>query len=202
MLGSIDYMHWVGRIVLLLGKGCTRGIKVSALSFLRRWQQQRAFFAIAGTHSDINVLQRSPVFVRLAEGQAPTVNFKVNGHAYDKGYYLADGIYPTCATCVKTIPALDSKMDAYFATCQEAARKDVERAFVVLQQHFAVVRYPALTWSESQMWDVMNGCVIMHNMITESERDAPVDDDQPFVIKWLLLKLSMYPRVHGFPSHA
>jgi hypothetical protein len=28
MLGSIDFMHWVGRIVILLGKKYTRGIKV------------------------------------------------------------------------------------------------------------------------------------------------------------------------------
>ena len=53
-------------------------------------------------------------------------------HAYNKGYYLADGIYPTFATFVKTIPNPSNEMDAYFATCQEAARKDVEHAFGVL----------------------------------------------------------------------
>ncbi|KAK1685326.1 hypothetical protein QYE76_046174 [Lolium multiflorum] len=131
------------------------------------------------TNNDINVLQRSPVFARLAERQAPAMNFEVNGHAYNKGYYLADGIYPTYATFVKTILSPANEMEAYFATCQEAARKDVERAFGVLQQRFAIVRYPALTWSESQMWEVMN---------------APVQDDQPFDYQGPLAEVEHVPQ--------
>lgn len=96
----------------------------------------------------------------------------INGHEYDKGYYLADGIYPTWSTFVKTIRNPHGEANCHFAKRQESVRKDVERAFGVLQGRFAVVRYPCLSWSLDEMCEIMNACVIMHNMIIEDERDT------------------------------
>ena len=100
---------------------------------------------------------------------------------YNKGYYLADGIYSRWSTFVNTIsnPVPGGK-NSQFAKVQEACRKDVEQAFGVLQSRFAVVRYPAQTWSKDQMWDIMTYCVILHNMIIESEQEEPVFDTEPY----------------------
>jgi hypothetical protein len=57
---------------------------------------------------------------------------------------------------------------------QEPGRKHVERAFGVLQSRWAIVRHPSRTWSYETMWDIMNACAIMHNMIVEEECDGYV----------------------------
>jgi hypothetical protein len=53
-----------------------------------------AFFGVAGSNNDINVLNRSPLFTEVVQGRAPEVQFTVNNNEYNMGYYLADGIYP------------------------------------------------------------------------------------------------------------
>jgi hypothetical protein len=88
----------------------------------------------------------------------------VNGNNYTMGYYLADGIYPAWATFVKAFQNPQGNKKFHFTKAQEAARKDVERSFGVLQACFAIVRGPARFWSKEQLWYIMQACVVLHNM--------------------------------------
>ncbi len=59
---------------------------------------------------------------------------------------------------------------------QEAARKDVERCFGVLQARFAIVKGPARFWKDSDLHAIMTTCIILHNMIVDDERDELLED--------------------------
>ena len=86
------------------------------------------------------------------------------------GITLPYGIYPRWTTFVKSRPALDTRKHKTFAKKQEGARKDVERAFGVLQSRFAIVRGPTKGWKRKEIGDFMKACVIIHNMIVEEEQ--------------------------------
>ncbi|XP_021731332.1 uncharacterized protein LOC110698242 [Chenopodium quinoa] len=54
----------------------------------------------------------------------------------------------------------------------EAARKDVERAFGVLQARFAIIKKPSLAWDTDILHNIMLACIIIHNIIVEDERET------------------------------
>ncbi|XP_028105987.1 uncharacterized protein LOC114305064 [Camellia sinensis] len=118
----------------------------------------------------------SPLFAELTRGRAPAANYTINNHAYTMGYYLADGIYPRWATIVKTISQPQGAKRQLFSRMHEACRKDVERAFGVLQARFNIVNVPARGWSDEDLYYIMKTCIILHNMIIEDERDIPENE--------------------------
>ncbi|XP_038687537.1 uncharacterized protein LOC119986918 [Tripterygium wilfordii] len=177
MLGSIDCMHWKWKNCPSAWRGMysrhvhepTSILEDVASYDLWIWH---AFFGMLGSYNDINVLERSTVFQDLAMRCAPAINYTVNGHNYTIGYYLADGIYPTWATFMKTIPAPPTCKLKHFVKCHESARKDVERAFGVLQARFAIMRAPTRFLKTDTLDDIMMACIILHNMIVEDERES------------------------------
>lgn len=171
-------MHWQWKNCPVAWKGQnTRGdhrvptVMLEAVASQDLWIWH-AFFGTPGSNNDINVLNRSPLFTEVLQGRAPEVQFMVNGTEYNMGYYLADGIYPEWATFVKTIQLPQCEKDKLYAEHQGGARKDVERAFGVLQARFAILRNPARMWQMRSLAEIMYACVILHNMIVEDERDT------------------------------
>ncbi|XP_052621102.1 uncharacterized protein LOC128126941 [Lactuca sativa] len=105
-----------------------------------------AFFGVAGSNNDLNVLGQSPLFNDIWTGKAPNMTFTVNGHAYKYGYYLGDGIYPDYSTLMKAYSVPRSEKAKLFTKKQESARKDIERTFGVLKQTCG--KYPMLVVME------------------------------------------------------
>ncbi|XP_058740814.1 uncharacterized protein LOC131613129 [Vicia villosa] len=143
MIGSIDCMHWEW-------KNCPKA-----------WEGQF-------TRGD----KGTTTVILEAVGKAPSVNFFVNQRPYNMAYYLADGIYPSYPTFVKSIRLPQSEPDKLFAKFQEGCRKDIERAFGVLQARFKIIREPARLWDIADLGIITRSCIILHNMIVEDERDS------------------------------
>ncbi|XP_052142275.1 uncharacterized protein LOC127761981 [Oryza glaberrima] len=76
------------------------------------------------------------------------------------------------AVFVKTVTAPRLAEDKLFALKQEGAGKDVECAFGVLQSRFDIIRRPARLWKQGDVINIMQACVILHNMIVEDEKEA------------------------------
>ncbi|GJY83218.1 hypothetical protein Tco_0496594 [Tanacetum coccineum] len=146
MLGSIDCMHWEWKNCPVSWQGqYGRGDKKYPTIMLEAVASQdlwiwHAFYGMAGANNDINVLDNSPLFDDLLDDLAPVVPYVVNGVQYRNGYYLADGIYPEWASFVKSFTVATDPKHTYFKQRQESARKDVERAFGVLQGRWGLIQ--------------------------------------------------------------
>ncbi|XP_074363637.1 uncharacterized protein LOC141704254 [Apium graveolens] len=181
ILGSIDCIHWKwknypnGWQGMYMGHVHEPTIIFEAIASKDLWIWH-SFFGLPGSLNDINVLDRSLLFEELAEGRGPQVKYTINGNKYNMGYYLVDGIYTSWPIFVKIITKSQCNKRKYFATAQESIRKDVERAFGVLQSRFAKVRGPSRFWDVETMKYIMTTCITLHNMIIEDKRELQLEE--------------------------
>ncbi|XP_068337677.1 uncharacterized protein [Pyrus communis] len=191
MIGSLDCMHWEWKICPTAWanqfKGCHNKptIMLEAVASYDTWIWH-AFFGAPGSNNDINIIWSSPLFDYVVNGWAPEFQYKVNGNRYELGYYLTDDIYLSWFTFVKSFSHLDSAKKKLFSQRQKSYRKDVERAFEILQARLVIVRGPARFWQTKDLHSIMMTCIILHNIIVEDEyieieedSDEDVDDNQP-----------------------
>eukprot|EP00294_Goniomonas_avonlea_P008603 CAMPEP_0114549320 /NCGR_PEP_ID=MMETSP0114-20121206/5464_1 /TAXON_ID=31324 /ORGANISM="Goniomonas sp, Strain m" /LENGTH=437 /DNA_ID=CAMNT_0001733993 /DNA_START=24 /DNA_END=1337 /DNA_ORIENTATION=+ len=173
-IGSLDCSHWDWKNCpkawagQFQGKSNTSTVVLEAVADkkLRFWH---AFFGVAGSNNDLNVLDASPLFDRAMRGDAPAISVTINGNVYNRGYYLVDGIYPTWGVFVKPVSAPRDANECTFTKFHEAVRKDVERAFGVLQARWHIIAQPCRFWQQDDLQLVMMTCVVLHNMIVEDE---------------------------------
>ncbi|XP_047965025.1 protein ALP1-like [Salvia hispanica] len=176
MLGSIDCMHWEWKNCPAAWRGqFTSGYKsthpimiLEAIVDHCLWSCH-AHFGVAESNNDINVLNSWSLFTEQYNGNGPVIKFTANGRQHHMGYYLADDIYPRWPVFLKTISCPTDARRELFASRQEAARKDVERGFSVLQARWAIVKGSARSWYRHHIANVMYACIILHNMIIHDE---------------------------------
>ncbi|GJZ75387.1 transcription elongation factor SPT6 [Tanacetum coccineum] len=109
MLKSIDCMHWEWRNCLkswhgqfASGDKKHQTIMLEAVASYDLWIWH-AFFGVAGANNDLTVLNNSSLFDDFFDDITPVAPFECNGITFEKGYLLADGIYPQWSSFVKSL---------------------------------------------------------------------------------------------------
>lgn len=182
-LGCLDVMKWEWKNCPMAWRGAYQGkekvptVCLEGMVDSRLWFWH-AFFGTPGANNDLNVIDQSPLFQHFIDGTSPAVKFTVNGNEYSVPYYLVDGIYPEWASLVKTVPEPVNSKQRLFAAKQESQRKDVERAFGVLQARFRILSMPCRLWDKDAMGKVIIACIILHNMVIDDEYADPELDNR------------------------
>ncbi|XP_071736045.1 uncharacterized protein [Rutidosis leptorrhynchoides] len=117
MMGSIDCMHWAWakcpaawRGQYMRGDHSYPTIMLESVASYANWIWH-AYFGVAGSNNDINEMSDVP--------------YHVNGVEYERGYYLADGIYPTWTSFVKGFSSAVDEKRSYFTRKQAGALNDI-----------------------------------------------------------------------------
>ncbi|XP_021829759.1 uncharacterized protein LOC110769995 [Prunus avium] len=176
MIGSIDCMHWQWKncpTAWQVDYGNRKGQKsiiLEAVTGFDTWVWH-AFFRVAGSQNNLNVLGQSPMCNDVLRGEAPNITYEINNTVYQNGYYLADDIYPRWTTFVKSISHPRSKKQKLFVAYQEGYRKDVEMCFGIFQARWLIIRGAGCMFDEEVLRSIMMTCIILHYMIVEDGCD-------------------------------
>jgi hypothetical protein len=175
MIGSLDCMHigWKNCPVAWQGQYCgSKGkptLVLEAFADYNLWIWH-ASFGSAGTLNDINIWDRSPLLQAFLDGSFTKnvdFNFTIGGRVFRHLWLLTDGIYPELARFVKTIDEPGNPAAGVYAAWQEASRKDIERAFGVLQRKFAILAKNIELWHVKEISPIVMSCILLHNMMVQ-----------------------------------
>jgi len=74
-----------------------------------------------------------------------------------------------------TDPRANWEMKEHYTKCQEGARKDVKRAFGILQARFEILKNSIWQWDLGTIEDIMMVCIILHNIIIGDEQGLSLE---------------------------
>ena len=146
-IGSMDCIHvawqtcpvgWQGQFK---GKEPGPAIVLKAVANHNLWIWHHAF-GFASSLNDINIFDQSTLLQAFLDGTFTRdidFEYEIDGKVFSELFVLVDGIYPEISRFVKTYEEPLTADRKRYAKWQEASRKDVERAFGVLQQKFHVL---------------------------------------------------------------
>lgn len=92
-------------------------------------------------------------------------------------YFLTDGIYPEWSIFVRPNHAPTTLQEQAMTKLQEGRRKDVERLFGVLQGRFRILRSDFHGWSDGELVEIVQACVILHNMLVRLRLNGDLEDE-------------------------
>jgi hypothetical protein len=140
--------------------------------------------------NDLNILNMSPLLDRWAGGsvkatevEAGVVPFTIGesstSSTFDKMYVLlVDGIYPKYSRFVRGFSSpVEREEDCLTRWQEESTRKDIERAFGVLQCKWKVLSFPIQAIDRKGISNMMATCVILHNMCVSDRVMGSIDLD-------------------------
>lgn len=184
LLGSIDCCKWVWKNCPTAWHGQFKGKEKAATVTLeaicdRSLWIWHAFFGMPGSMNDINVVEASTIMSKIAEGSfPPPCEYLICGVRRNKPYWFCDGIYPKAPFFICSVCEPTSKKEKLFASVQEAIRKDIERAFGVLQAKWNIISRPSKFMTVDIMADVMRCVIILHNMCVEERETFGLNIDE------------------------
>lgn len=188
MIGSLDCMHVVWRCCpkgwqgQYSGKEGSPTIVLEAMADYNLWFWHAAF-GFPGTLNDINIWDQSAMLKSWLDGSfVRDVDFsvRIGNKTINKLFVLVDGIYPDLSRFVKTVDEAIGRRFKRFAGWQESARKDIERAFGVIQRKFHVLVKPMELWHTRDITSVVYCCIVLHNMMVEKR----VEDNELEMANW------------------
>jgi len=136
-------------------------------------------FGEPGSLNDINILDKSSILLKILNSSFDllTPEYRINNATRNYLYFLVDGIYPQWAIFMDTFSNPLTEKETHFAKMQEGCRKDIERAFGVLVKRWRILQNPIRKWYLDNIKDILDCCIIFHNMVVEHYRDSYTIND-------------------------